>query len=202
MLVVVTALAALTLIAPTSGLAQAADNQFGIFFDTEATQVNIDPAGPFFAYLFLLQPVDLVGDPATEINAFEISLRVDNATNLFKLADSVIPPNAIIVGDRSDITAGLDYIVGLAAPYPVTGGKVHLMTFQFLKQDAVPVFLYLQDTRSGVLQYQVPTANPDVSILVPAFPASSDQGTPVASFFGAVVPVESQTWGQLKSLYR
>jgi len=204
MLFVVTALAAMTLIAPGSGLAQGADNQYGIFFDMGATQVNINTVVnvPFHAYLILLQPVDEAMTTVTEINAFEVSVRLDNIASLFKLAAVVVPPNSINAGDVSDMLAGLKYKVGLANPYPVTDGKAVLIDFTFMKTDSAPVYIYLEDTDTGPIQYSVPTADPDVSYLVPAFTASGDQGTPVASFNGSAVAVESQTWGQLKSLYR
>ena len=205
---VMAVLTAVAMVSPTVSFAQHEyDNQFGVFFDTVAEQINgaPTPSVPFFAYVMLLKPVDSVGGAVTGVEAIELMVtlvRTNPAETIFKLAET-LPPGAINVGTATDMYDGLDYTVGLAEPVLVTNDAVILVTLQFMiLDDAVPgldpVELYMTNSRNGFLQYQRDGGPP----LIPAFPSSGDQASPVASFNGGVVATESSTWGTVKSLYR
>lgn len=198
---VASALAALSLLAPSIGFAQRADNQFGLYSEAAAgagTQnIAADTGTPFFAYLVLTVPVDNDMNEVTSIEAFEFMVTFSNGAMVFKLSET-LPPGAINVGDATSPALGLDYTVGLATPIQVTGGNVTVVSFQFMVQTADPIEIFIVNSRNGEMQFQEASGK----TLVQAYPASSDQNLPAASFNGTVTATESETWGGVKALYR
>jgi len=130
------ALAALSLLAPSTGFAQSAWNQLGIYTDSTGDPATANFTAslgvPFTAYLVLTNPVnEALGNPPTvapitAVDGFECKLvsPVDN-TLFFQLTET-FGGNAINVGIAPD------YVVGFAESVPVTGNAVVLVTWSFM----------------------------------------------------------------------
>ena len=198
---VVSALAALTLLAPNVGFAQSADNQLGIYGDEagslDSQNFVVAASTPFTAYMVLTNPVDNYDMAVGEVEAFECRVAFSNGAMVFKLAET-LPPQAINVGDSSNPAAGLEYAVGLGVPTPVVGGAVTLVEFTFMVLAVSQIDVFIEESQGGNLYYQ----EADNKELVDYYPSSSDPAMPVASFNGTVTPVDEETWGGVKALYR
>ena len=209
LLFAVSALAALSLLAPSTGFAQIHDydNQVGLFLSADGTGgTNSNDIGtPVFVYLVLLRPVDDLngGAPYGDINAFECTLTFTGGA-LFKLGDA-LPPTGINVGDNTDIGQGfLEYIVGIGTSVPVTLGSVTLITFQFMATTPAETIIALTPTsRPGIpgeMAFQ--SVSGQLRIM---YDAGGEADAPVFSFNGVdggVVAVEDASFGSVKSLYR
>jgi hypothetical protein len=197
---VMSALAALTLLAPSTGFAKA-DNQIGIYSEAAAGDGTqnfvVTPNVPFFAFLVLTQPVDNGGTPVTQVEAFECKVTFSNGGSIFKLAET-LPPQAINVGDSSNPALGLDYAVGLGVPTNVVGGAVTLVQFQFLALVGTQIDVFVELSTTGNMYYQEAAGK----TLVDYYSSSGDVALPVASFNGIVTATDEETWGGVKALYR
>jgi hypothetical protein len=201
LLYVVSALAALTLLAPSVGFAVQADNQVGIYGDAIASDGSqnfvVPTSTPFTAYMILTQPVDNYGVDVIEVEAFECAVTFSNGAMVFKLAET-LPPQAINVGDSSNPAAGLQYAVGLGVPMPVNNGTVTLVQFTFMVLVDTNIDVFIEESVGGNMYFQ-DTPNKE---LVDYYPSSSSPAMPVASFNGTAVPVDSESWGGVKAMYR
>ena len=114
---VVSALAALTLLAPNVGFAQSADNQLGIYGD-EAGSLNsqnfvVAASTPFTAYMVLTNPVDNYDMAVAEVEAFECRVAFSNGAMVAGALD--LRPGASVdltraVGEGL-FTAPGDYVI-------------------------------------------------------------------------------------------
>ena len=198
LLFVASALAALSLLAPSSGFAQA-DNQVGVYFDMEGTVTGFTPIAfeAFDCYVLMFQPVDDDGFPVTEIEAFEFMVTFQNGAGVIK-NNETLPPGAINVGNSSSPAAGLEYAVGLASPIEIVDGLVQLVALSLIVLSVEENFIYMNNSPLGNMYYQ----NAGDGQLVNFYPTSGDSADPVAAIDGTVTPVEASTWGGVKSLYR
>jgi hypothetical protein len=198
LLFVASALAALSLLAPSSGFAQA-DNQIGVYFDTAGTVTDFTPEAivAFDCYVLLTQPRDLVDVQVTEVEAFEFMVTFQNGAGVIKNGET-LPPGAINVGNSNSPAAGLGYTVGLAVPVVVVDGIATLVTISLLVLTVEENFIYLNNSSTGNMYYQEGASG----TLVDFHPSSGNSADPVAAIAGTVTPVEASTWGGVKSLYR
>lgn len=198
LLFVASALAALSLLTPSFGYAQA-DNQVGVYFDLGATETSFTPVAfvEFNIHLLLTQPVDNDSAPVTEVEAYEVTIEFSNGAALIKSSET-LPPNALNLGDANSPAAGLNYIVGLAVPVPVENGITWLATIGLTPLNVDENFISLVNSPLGNMYYQEVATK----TLVNFYPSSGNSADPVAAISGTVTPVESSTWGGVKSLYR
>lgn len=212
LLFAVSALAALSLLAPSAGFAQTAYNQLGIYTDqagipdsanTVAT-VNV----PFNAYLVLTNPWNHSFGPIggeveqaiTAVDGFEVRLDFPESASWFMLSEN-FPANEINVGQ------GNDYVVGFATSVPVTDNAVVLVTWQFMVLAASEFNTYMNLTTfpsvAGTLAIVDADDTDQPSNLVSVYPSTNDFDTPVFSVNGtAAVATENESWGGVKALFK
>jgi len=205
LLFAVSALAALSLLAPSTGFAQHVyPNQVGLYEFSDGTGATgtFDVGSPVTIFLVLTKP-EVDGLPVTQINAFEATLNFNPAGNMFKLAE-VFPGNNVNVGDNSDIGQGfLEYIVGFAASHPVTDESITLVTFTFMHTAPGPIEVILTPTSKPAFPDQMVYQNASVAgDLRQMFTAAGPDGGPVYVFDGSAVAVENESFGSVKALYR
>ena len=212
LLFAVSALAALSLLAPSTGFAQVPhdyDNTVGLFLTPDGTGATgtSDIGAGVLVYMVLLRPADYDnGDtPYTSINAFECSLFIDPVpnNNLFLLA-TTIPPNSVDIGPSKDINSGrLDYIVGLAtgSEVPIVDGAVSLITFNFMNTSVGTFDITMGPTTApaipGEMAYQGVAG--DLRIM---YSAGGSSDASVFQFNGSAVAVEDASFGSVKALFR
>ena len=203
LLFVVSALAALSLLAPSTGFAQHVHpSQLGIyeFSDGTGTTGTFDVGTPVTVFLVLTKP-EKDGVPIATVNAFECTLNFNPAGNMFKLAE-VFPGDNINVGDNSDIAQGfLEYIVGFATDHPVTDQSITLVTFTFMHTAPGLIEISLSPTSKpsvpGVMAFQSIPGD-----LRTMYTAAGPDGGPVYAFDGSAVATEIESFGSVKALYR
>jgi len=206
LLFAVSALAALSLLAPSAGFAQFHDydNVVGIFADEAATLTEFNgPASvPFFVYVVLLRPSTLDGTAYPDINAFEMTVTSSDET-IFVLSQN-LPAGSVNVGDNASIVGGLEYIVGLSTAAPVVDQRVVLFSLQMFSLTGNAFQLFVGPTSkpgiAGEMAFQ--SVSP---LLVPMYAASGGPGDGAGPVFGyntSVVATEDATWGGVKALYR
>lgn len=212
LLFAVSALAALALLAPSTGFAQHVYyNQVGLYTTSDAMGTDItgvaDLGAPVNVYLVLTKPADVDNGmaPYTSINAFECTLAFSPApnNNLFMLL-ATLPPNSVDVGQRKTINDGfLDYIVGidLLSPVPVTDESVVLITFQFMNNSPAGFLVYLTPTEKPALPGEMAYQGVQGELRV-MNPSSGSHIAPVFQFGNPVVAIENESFGSVKALFR
>ena len=210
LLFAVSALAALSLLAPSTGFAQHVyANNIGLFMDEdgfEATGTSTIGA-PVNVYLVLILPSDSeAGDtPFPSINAFECTLTFTPQPNndLFALAMTP-PPDSIDVGQSKNINSGkLDFVVGIADTNPVivTNGSALLVSFTFLNNNIGGFEVTIGPPDGSSLPGQMGFQGVEGQIL-PMYPASGDGADPIFLFGGNAVSVEEESFGSIKAMFR
>jgi hypothetical protein len=200
-LLVVSAIAGLSLLAPGSGFAQhVLPNQVGLyeFSDGTGTTGTFDIGMPVTIFLVLTKPTDTQNEdtPYTTINAFECMLEFVPRGDMFLLSD-ILPPDATNSGDNTDVKTGfLEYVVEIGNDFPVTEESVALITFAFMHTAPGYIGINLIPTSDpiipGEMAFQSVSGEPQVMypFQTPAY--VWDPGT----------PAENQTFGRVKALYR
>jgi len=204
MLFAVSALAALALLAPSAGFAQA-NNQLGLYTDQAATPASANTTQPAFApfdvYLILTQPVNenFAGGgtsvPVTNIGGFELSLTVP--ANLTTLSFVTATPSA-------RVGAAPDYIYGFGSPLPVVGNLVVLGTFSFMAMDSAIANAFMGPSSvPGIPGKMAFIDSDDANAMVACYPSTGAFANPVLSVSGNdAVPNVTESWGGVKSLFR
>jgi len=202
MLLAVSALAALTLLAPNTGIAQLTNdqNQIGIYLTEDA---NGDPAnvnyngapGQFTAYIVLTNPYNYnTSSPIVTVGGFEFKLIMP--ASVFLLG-GVLPP------ESTNFASPPNYFVGTSAD--VVNNRVTLLTLTLGAFAGAPDYIYLApvDDIPSVPGTISITDKPDGFSISQAFPASGDFANAVFGLFvDDVTPTENATWGDVQSLYR
>jgi len=170
----------------------------GIYFDLNAefgdtfAGVNV----PFNAYVLLTYPTEL------EIWGFEFSYSFTTCcdpANIFRLAND-LPPQSIDLGDNSDTMSG-EYVVGMAAPLPAAA-VVQLVRWQFLLLAPLTIEMELVPTSTPSLPENVPAYEAG-GFIVPLFIGGGCSGQGAAKVNTTCgLPVEVQSFGKIKALYR
>ena len=210
LLFAVSALAALSLLAPSAGFAQGAYNQLGIYTDNTGLASSANYVAtvnvPFFAYLVLTNPYNYAQGPigseveaaVTAIDGWEARITFPADATWFTLS-TTFPANAI------DIGAKPDFVVGFATSVPVTGNAVVLCTWQFmaLAPTKFNTFFNVASIPSIPGTMAIVDANDDGPNLVSVYPSTNDFAVPVFSVNGTdAVAVENESWGGVKALFR
>ena len=213
LLFAVSALAALSLLAPSSGFAQHVYfNQIGLYTTNNALPDPLDPLVPITGtddvsvpttvFLVLTKPAD--GEVLyTGINAFECQLNFNPIGGIFMLSGALALPG-INLGDDQNIASGfVEYIVGFNGSVPVTAEEsAVLVTFTFLNNNAVPVEVTLSEPSAPSIPGGMAFKPDSQAVLKQMFPSSGDPDAPVFLFTGSAVAVENESFGAVKALYR
>ena len=204
------ALAALSLLAPSTGFAQTAWNQIGIYTDQTGTPESANAVAElgveFFAYLVLTNPVnESFGagndgtEPVTAVDGFECKITLPASSSFFQLGVAY-PAQAVNIGNEPN------YYVGFATSVAVTGTSVVLATFRYLilAPGVFDVFLSGPDIPSlGEGMAFVDGNDGETFNLQAVFPSTSTTAVPVFSINGTnAIATEAQTFGGVKSLFR
>ena len=207
LLLAMSALAALSLLAPASGVAQPYYNQIGIY-----TTEDADPAsaaytgapGSITAYVVIQNPRNYnfgapgsgVEQDISVIGGFEFRLSVP--ANVFLLG-AVLPPSTTNFATSPEFLCGTNL--------PVTNGLATCLTLSLGAFEEIPsdIFLVpLVDAPQSVSGELAITDYNDDFRLNPAYPASGSYEARVFALWptSPVVPTEDTAWGDVKSLYR
>ena len=208
LLFAVSALAALSLLAPSTGFAQHVyDNQLGLYLtDDGFGATGSDDIGAEIAvYLVLTRPATPSGVAWDGITAFECQLNFDPAGGIVKTSDA-LNGSGLNIGDVNNLANGwLEYIVGFAAEVPKdVNDAVLLVSFRFIH--LVPGVI---NVTLGPITSAIPSLQDKMSYVTPnqtldeMFPSSGAPDAPVFTFGGGtVVPVEDASFGSVKALFR
>ena len=202
MLFALTALAALALLAPNSGVAQGADNQFGIYTTQTPDLDNITDAdtslngsGQFTAYVVCTNPVN-TDDAHTILNlgGFEFQIVFDSALfvtpTLAPTATNFMSPPDFFCGSNIPVVNGMCVVITLTiGSFTADPSSFFLVPVSDVPAQSIPNGLALTD------------ADDNFSI-AQAYPSSGDFADAVFGFNTTVVPNEDATWSDLKSLFR
>lgn len=209
LLFAMSALAAISLLAPSAGFAQF-QNRVGIYADEIASAAHANPATnvPTNVYMLLFNPVGNSG-PVTSIEAFECIVSVTPTTGIFKLSETVMPGVQVInLGDTSSL-ANMEYIVGSATPKAVVNNVCVLVQFQMLiTVSPPPTFRFFVKPTSvpsipGQMAWQA-GGGPPLYVMTPSNTAESFDEA-VFGFHlppGEPVATEDSNWGNVKALFR
>jgi hypothetical protein len=216
LLLVTCALAAVSLLAPSTGVAQTAEgpdgwyNHIGIYTTEDANPDNVvydgAPGANITAYVVISNPRNYnLGEPGSGVEqdisvvgGFEFKLIIP--ANVFLLA-AVLPPMTTNFSTLPNVLAGTNL--------PVTNGRATCMTLTLGEFAGTPSPIYLSphDAAGG----GVPSVPGSMAItdynddfrLVGAYPSSGSYERPVFGLWtDPIVPTEDASWGELKSLYR
>jgi hypothetical protein len=207
----VSALAALSLLAPSTGFAQTHEysNQVGLYMTPDGTGLtgNSDLNLPVLVYLVLTKPTDVANEEAayTTIQAFECTLNFNPAPNNDLFALNVgLPQNAINVGVGTNINDGfLDYIVGIDFNHPllVTEESTVLITFTFMNQSTGITEVTLSATSAASIDGQMAFESEEGQLRI-MYSAGGSFDDPVFKFNAAAVAVDNESFGSVKALFR
>ncbi len=208
LLFVVSALAAFSLLAPSSGFAQW-ENRIGIYTtatppESGGTSMELAASTPTFVYFVLTNPVN-GGSPVNNVEAFEFKVAYNPSATFFKLAET-------FNGEALNVGTAPEYVVGFSTPIAVNSGApryVMLMTWQvmLLAPTQHDMFIELPSIQSlaGSLAYQDADALSG-DLLVAATPSSGDYAAKVFSFNPAPgeepIATENESFGNVKALFR
>jgi len=207
---VVSALAALSLLAPSTGFAQHEfSNQVGLYLSNDGTGPTgtMTVGAPVNVYLVLTKPTDVLNEeaPYTSVNFFDCMINFDPPGGIFKMADAM-PPKSLNIGDSGHIDDGyLEYIVGIGEDHPLSGTEsVWLIAFQFMTTVATPINVSLgvctAPSTAGEMTFM--SVSPNLRVM---YNAAGAIDATVFTFNvdpeGAVA-VENESFGSVKALYR
>lgn len=217
LLLVTFALAAISLLAPSTGVAQTAEgpdgwyNHIGIYTtqtaNAEDTAYTGAPGANITAYVVISNPRNYnLGNPGSGveqdiavIGGYEFKLIIP--ANVFLLS-AALPPLTTNFSSSPNFLCGTNL--------PVTNGKATCLTLTLGEFAGVESLIYLSphDAAGGGVP-SVPglmaiTDYNDDFRLVGAYPASGSFEAPVFGLWPTEIPTptEDASWGELKSLYR
>ncbi|MFO7609777.1 MAG: hypothetical protein R6X35_11390 [Candidatus Krumholzibacteriia bacterium] len=217
LLFVTFALAAISLLAPSTGVAQTAEgpdgwyNHIGVYTteaaNAEDTAYTGAPGSNITAYVVITNPRNYnwgapqsgVEQDIARIGGFEFKLIIPS--NVFILS-AVFPPMTINFSTLPNVLAGSDLTV--------TNGKATCLTLTLGEFSGAESLIYLNPhDAAGEGVPSVPgllaiTDYNDDFRLVGAYPSSGSFDNPVFGLWPTNIPTptEDASWGELKSLYR
>jgi hypothetical protein len=205
LLFAVSALAALSLLAPSTGFAQHMyDNQIGLYMTDDGTgATGTSQIGtPVNVYMVLTRPANADGTPFAGITAFDCQLNFNPIGGIF-VTSNALNGAGFNIGDVASIGSGfLEFIVGFADLVMAEPDRsLLLVTLQFINSNVVPIYVTMSPASTpsipGTMGF-LPVDPP----LIEMYPASGAYEDPIFAFNGAAVPVEIESFGSLKALYR
>ena len=145
--------------------------------------------------------------PFTQCQGFELSIQFSPMplNNLF-LLQTTLPAGSVDIGLNKDINQGyLDFVVGTSSGFPnvVVNDAVQLIHFVFLNVYAgmteVTLTPYVEvNSIPGEMAFLGNTSDD----LWPMYSKGGSHEAPVFIFNGIAVPVENESFGSVKALYR
>ncbi len=197
----VSALAALSLLAPTMGFAQGADNQLGFYSDADMSSSSLDAAAYSTVEVFMIvtNPYNDTENRAIEsIFGIEFSVMIPAGTAQVISTTWTNNANAIDVDNTPD-----NHIVGWGLPVPTVGGVIQLGTKSVLLLTADPFVIHIAP---HITTPSIPGAMAildfDGSTIQPIYPSSGSYDNPVFGFNTTVVATEPTSFDNVKALYR
>lgn len=201
LLFAVTALAALSLLAPSTGFAQDT-NQIGVYTDEDMTAVNVVGAAneQIWVYVVVSSPYNFdAGSEILSIGGVEFAFELSGATAML-LATEWAPPQV------TDIGTGTSHICGFGAPLLVgAGGYVSVCSKKvFLMDVSAPTYVHLTPADPPSFPGEMVILDGGFIDLpmVTVYPSSGDYANPVFSFNGDIVATEAASIDQIKAMYR
>lgn len=195
------ALAALSLLAPSSGVAQEPYNEIGIYTTTTPTPANDEASyygalpGQFECYLVITNPFNTVTTmaPIVELGGFECHIALPLG---FQIFSSTLPAGTI------NFTSPPTFFV--SGSIPVTDNRSLLATLSIATFTGTDGLVYLEPVPSA------PSIPGSIAItdagdnfqLIEAFPSSDDLANPVFGINHDVIPSQDESWGDLKAMFR
>ncbi len=207
LLLVMSALAALALLVPSTGVAQPYYNQYGIYTSQDADPANTNysgATGQITVYVVIVNPRNYhVGFPEstderdiTRVGGFEFQIIVP--TSVFILSSVMAPLSVNFHPDPNNYLAGTNL--------PITNGVGTCVTLLVGAFSQVESYFYLAPVNRfpsvpGLLAL---TDYDDDFRVNSGYSASGSFAAPVFGLWPTVpvVPTEDASWGELKSLYR
>lgn len=201
LLFAVTALAALSLLAPSTGIADTYYNQLGVYTDEAKTSSYMDAAQNSFnlLYVVLSNPYnDDSGELLTSIKGFEFKTVI--GAEILEIALTWSLPDALDVGGAGG--AG-NHIVGLGSPVEVpANGLITLCTINYMvMNDTVPGLVHFAPATPSSIEGKMVILDAN-SVWTPLYPASSTFANPVFGFNTTIVATETVSMDGIKALYR
>jgi hypothetical protein len=144
---------------------------------------------------------NIVGTPWSGIVAFDCQLNFNPIGGIFKIGD-VLNGEGFNIGDAAHIGDGfLEYIVGFAYEIPSINDAILLTTLQFINQNTGPVEVTMGPASVPSVPGQMSYVTPNASLQV-MYSMGGAMDAPVFIFNGEAVPVEQESFGSVKALYR
>ena len=216
LLFAVTALVALSALAPNSSIAEPTHpNEVGLYTTPDgygATGIY-DVDVPVDVYLVLTRPTNVSGgmEPIGTITDFEIQLRFNPIGGMILTGEDFMGDGVnegYNIGEGDHLGEGfLDYLVILLyEPVPVINEAVVLVALQFINSNDVPVEVTLYPCINEQVWNQISFVTQELDDpddwYQAMHPISGSRETPVFIFGGEAVAVENETFGSVKALYR
>jgi len=210
LVIVLSAIAALSYLAPIIVFAEPTHpNEVGLYTtpDGYGATGTYEVGVPVDVYLVLTKPTYLDGGlPFDNVSAFDGQLNFNPIGGIFKLGE-IFPDHdrAWNIGDADHIEQGyLEYIVVWPEDAPVINDCFVLISFSFMNTNAWPVEVTLSPCSLPTIDGQMCFLSWDFgdSHLEIMHPVSGSNEAPVFIFNGAAVPVETESFGSVKALYR
>lgn len=207
LLLVMSALAALALLVPSTGVAQPFYNQIGIYTTQDADPANTSftgTPGSFTAYCVIINPRNYnLGAPGSGVEqnisvvgGFEFKIVVP--AGVFVLGATLPPMTTNFHSDTNNFLCGTNL--------PVNNGVATCVTLNIGAFSQVENYFYLAPVNAipSVPGFLAITDYNDDFRLNAAYPASGDFAAPVFGLWPTtpVVPTADASWGDLKSLFR
>ncbi len=198
LLFAVTALAALSLLAPSTGFADGALNQLGFYTDADMGGVNTSGTAPFeqvSVYVVLSNPHNGT-ELLDSIGGYEYGYVADSELTVLSTTFS---------SDGIDVGEAGNHIVGLGSPLPVGAeGYVLIATMNvmYMVTDGTPRYFHLAVTTPASIADHMAIIWGPLGTLQAIYPASGDFADPVFSFNGDVVATDNVQLDEIKAMYR
>jgi hypothetical protein len=193
-------LALLLLIAPSaSAVSDPSPDVMGVYFDQDAWEPELyaPPFTQFRAYVILTNPTE------TQINGFEFGYdhwaRPEDRNLITRVATNY-PPGLIIIDPPLDPFVG-SYAIGLPSPFPAAEAVVLLSWDYMLLAPNLVMHLNLTEATPSSLGNGFPAYWSDTGVVSAGF-AQTCFGTGARVNEFCPLPVETHSFGRVKSLYR
>lgn len=208
LLLAVTWIATLSLLAPSSSIAEPTHpNEVGLYLTPDGLGATgtYEVAQPVVVYLVVTKPTDLeTGLPHIGASDFECQLNFNPYGTLFAVQVD-FPSQNISYGDLNGIGEGhMEFIIDAYSGYPVIDESVVLVRIVFVQVVAEvievtlgPINISRSPTVPGQMVYR--SGNGHLEIM---HPVSGSMDAPVFIFNGAAVAVDQESFGSVKASYR
>lgn len=211
LLFAVCALAAISLLAPDAGYAQW-ENRIGMYTTADAAAAYLESPTlfvPVDIHFVVSNPEFADGSPFPNINAFEFMVVANPASGSWIRLGESLPPNAFDLAPDDVVNGTFQYSVGwpVEGPLPIVNGMVKVMTWSVMFTAATPVrftmspITWAPQSVPGMLAVNH-TDGTGTATLAGCMPASGAFDVPVFAAFDTTIPVESETFGGVKALFR